>query len=768
MNNYPFLDYIEEPNKETSYKKASELGYYDPYDNFLVGESGGFLLNIDANAKFVNTELLQEVGIYYDKHKVFTNYKVDSIPHRQFRKREQYRRKNGFDAPCLQLEDGTIKNIHITGSHYNFLNYVRIEQLDKRTITKGNTNTAKKYYARPLFIDSQWWVFNILEFAEKNGFHLLIDKTRRGGFSYMMAADSANAVNCESRKVVIHVAADKKYLTQTGGLTDFAVNDLKFYEENTPFVRGIFSSVKSDFRLGYKLANGVEADKSWRSSLISVSAANNPDCAIGKDAVKVKVEEVSTMDNFDEFMNVTEPAMRTGAYTTGMLCAWGTATSGNMQVFEQNFYDVKGFNFMPFENVWDKDSRNETCGFFKPYCWGLQGEIDGVAGVDKDGNSNIRVGLEIAKRERIKKKETVKKYSDYINYLGQYANFPSESFSSASENIFSSEELSAWEDRLRVDSDLHFYVDGMLELNDANKVVFKSNAKLASEGKKTYDYIIGVPRRGYEDPHGCIRRWFAPEYEEITTSDGKHIKQIPEGLYSINYDPVGVNKDKDEITNKHSHNSIMVWMNPHYLNGYKQKMVATYYGRPDTLEEADKICYYLAVYYNCVGTTNVEVNRGETVSNFRKWNALKFLSCEPLEVFDASFKGKINTTYGYNISGEQHKLDCVRLTKEFLYEEIGKDEFGNPIRNFHRIYDYQTIIEVKKWSNKGNYDRVSSILLRGIEWKAMKLNAEDELNHRKDLDVANLEENDILARDWFVIIPPIIIIGLCLINNICF
>ena len=746
---YPFLDYIEEPNKETSYKKASELGYYDPYDNFLVGESGGFLLNINTNAKFVNTELLQEVGIYYDKHKVFTNYKVDSIPHRQFRKREQYRRKNGFDAPCLQLEDGTIKNIHITGSHYNFLNYVRIEQLDKRTITKGNTNTAKKYYARPLFIDSQWWVFNILEFAEKNGFHLLIDKTRRGGFSYMMAADSANAVNCESRKVVIHVAADKKYLTQTGGLTDFAVNDLKFYEENTPFVRGIFSSVKSDFRLGYKLANGVEADKSWRSSLISVSAANNPDCAIGKDAVKVKVEEVSTMDNFDEFMNVTEPAMRTGAYTTGMLCAWGTATSGNMQVFEQNFYDVKGFNFMPFENVWDKDSRNETCGFFKPYCWGLQGEIDGVAGVDEDGNSNIRVGLEIAKRERIKKKETVKKYSDYINYLGQYANFPSESFSSASENIFSSEELSAWEDRLRVDSDLHFYVDGMLELNDANKVVFKSNAKLSSEGKKIYDYIIGVPRRGHEDPHGCIRRWFAPEYEETTTSDGKHIKQIPEELYSINYDPVGVNKDKDEITNKHSHNSIMVWMNPHYLNGYKQKMVATYYGRPDTLEEADKICYYLAVYYNCVGTTNVEVNRGETVSNFRKWNALKFLSCEPLEVFDASFKGKINTTYGYNISGEQHKLDCVRLTKEFLYEEIGKDEFGNPIRNFHRIYDYQTILELKKWSSKGNYDRVSSILLRGIEWKAMQLNAEDELNHRKDFDVDNLDANDILSRDWY-------------------
>ena len=748
MDNYPFLDYIEED--KSHYKHAKDAGYIDDDDLFLIGDSGGFLMNIRPGWKFVNTELFYEQANNYRLYKgKYTNYKVDSISHRQFRKREEYRRKHGFSAPCLMAPDGTIHEVRITGSHYNFLNYIRIEQLDERTVQKGKVSTAKKYYDFPKFFDSQFWMFHVMEFAEKNGFHLLIDKTRRGGFSYMMAADSANAVNGSSRKVVIHVAVDKKYLTQTGGLTDFAVNDLKFYEENTPFVRGIISTVKSDFRLGYKLPNGMEADKSWRSALISVSAANNPDCAIGKDAVKVKVEEVSTMDNFDEFMNVTEPAMRTGAYTTGMLCAWGTATSGNMQVFEQNFYDVKGFNFMPFENVWDRDCRNETCGFFKPYCWGLQGEIDGVKGVDKDGNSNIRIGLEIARLERLKKKETVKKYSDYINYLGQYANFPAESFSSASENIFSSEELSAWEDRLRVDSDLHFYVDGMLEEDITGQILFKSNERLHTENKKTYDYIIGVPRRGHEDPYGCIRRWFAPEYEEHISNDGRTIKTIPAGLYSINYDPVGINKDKDELTIKHSHNSIMVWMNPHYLNGYKQKLVCCYYGRRDALEEDDRICYLLAKYYNCIGTTNVEVNRGETVSNFKKWNAIKYLSCEPLEVFDATFKGKINTTYGYVMSSEQKKLDAIRLLKEFLYEVVGKDEYGNDIYNFNRIYDYQTILELKKWSLKGNYDRVSSMLLRGIEWKSMNLKASGELSNRKELNVNNLDDNDILNREWF-------------------
>lgn len=45
------------------------------------------------------------------------------------------------------MPDGSIKEVRITGSHYNFLNYSRMEQLDETTIKRGNTNTAKKYYS---------------------------------------------------------------------------------------------------------------------------------------------------------------------------------------------------------------------------------------------------------------------------------------------------------------------------------------------------------------------------------------------------------------------------------------------------------------------------------------------------------------------------------------------------------------------------------------------------------------------------------------------
>lgn len=746
---YPFLEYIEEPDKEKKYKKASDCGWYDPHNNFLIGDSGGFLLNIRPG-KFVNTELFNEAARTYQATGRYTQFKVDSIPHRQFRRRECDRRRNGFSAPCWQNPDGSIEDVWITGGHYNFLNYTRMERTDESSvIVTEHGATAKKIYSFPSFIDAQFWTWQIIEFCRRNGLHLIIDKTRRGGFSYIMAADSSNEVNLSKHKVVIHVAADNKYLIKQGGLSDFAVNNLKFFEEKTPFKRGIFSPTTDSFKLGYRMKNGVEADDSWSSSLLSVSANNNPDCAIGKDAVTIKVEELSTMQNFDEFMNVTEPTMTVGTRTTGTLMAWGTATAANMQIFEQNFYNPRAFRFMAFENVFDNDARNEVCGFFKSYAWGLEGEIDGIKGFDENGNSNLRIGLQLAARERIEKKKTAKTFAEYLNYLGQRALFPAESFSSANENIFSSEALNKFEDKLRVDNSYKFYTDGELFEDGSKKIYFKSNARIRIENPdmKTYDYIQGVPRRGNEDPHGCIRVWFAPEYEETYIND-RVIRIILPGTYVAVYDPVGIDKDKKEITDRHSHNSIFVIEMPRERNGFKPKLCAAYYGRTERLEEADEKFYRLCKWYNCIGTGLVEINRGETVSNFRKWKATKYLGYEPLYVWDSAVKEKVSISYGYNIGSGAKKLDGLRLLKEFLYEVIGKNEFGEDIYVFERFLDYQTILELKKFNAEGNFDRISSLILLGIYWKSIDIKGKRELASRKRVTEEN-DKTDIFNRQWF-------------------
>lgn len=748
IRDYPFLNYIRED--KSRYTHAKDVGYIDPNDSFLIGDSGGFLLNINADDEFIDVHLLTEAADFFRANKAYSFYKEDTIPHRQFRKREEYRRKNGYTAPCL-IRNGKVMDIIISGSMYNYLNYILIQQLDTKTATNnGKVAVGKKIYDFPKFIDAQYWTFEIMNFCRNNGFNLIIDKTRRGGFSYIMASDTANNVNLNPKKVCINVAADKKYLTKTGGLTDFAINNLRFFETRTPFVRGIFSTDKENFKLGFKLPNGVESPKSWGSTLFSVSAMNNPDCAIGKDSMDTKVEELSTMENFDDFMAVTEPAMRTGSYLTGNLFAWGTATSGNMQVFERNFYAPKAFNFMPFENVWDKDCRNEICGYFKPYVWGLQGEDNGKFALDENGNSDLETAIRIAYKERKNKKENSKTFSDYVNYLGQYANMPSESFSSTTENLFSSEELLAWEERLRTDNAFNFYVDGVLvETND--KVEFRTNARIAAEGGKHnvdfYDWINGVPRKGHEHPHGCIRKWFNPLKTNYIDRTGKECFGTPPGMYSITYDPVGINKENKEVTLRHSHNSIKVWMNPCKYNGFKTALVCAYYGRTEKLEEADRICYNLARYYNCIGTVGVEVNRGETVSNFSKWKALNYLMKDPVDIWDTKIKTETVSHYGINMGSEFKKLEGLRLLKEMLYSVIGKDEKGNDIKLYQTIYDYQSILELKKWNNLGNFDRVSEMLLRGIQWRYANVEAAKELEHRKK--IVKKDRSHILERDWF-------------------
>ena len=764
---YPFYKYYYED--KSHYPHAKDMGYNDPTDSFLIGESGGFLLNINPDIKFINTDLLREAAITYEKEKKYTPFAEGSIPYEQFRKQETIRRMVGFKAPCrIDTKTGEVLDTYITGEHYNFLNYGRILRLDTSTVrVEQGKVVGKKILGFPRFLDAQYWYFLIKQFCRDNGYFLINDKTRRGGFSYIEAIDSANNLNLNPGRNIIHAAVDNKFLIQSGGLSDFMKKQMIFYESETPFKRGIAKIDAADFILGYRdAATSVVDVNSWNSACISVSTFNNPSAAVGKDASDIKCEEMSEFNNFDDFMDVTEPTLRTGSVTTGFLNAWGTAgkASSGWVLFEQNFYDPRSRGFMPFENVWDKDSRSEVCGYFKPFCWGLEGyrvvngEADMQTAVDNDGNSDIALGYEIAEKERADYKKNNKSFSKYISYCGQYANMPAESFSSVSENIFSSElgdALDAWETELRM-SDIHkrTYLDGkFIKVDD--KVSFITNERIAATGGKFnvdyFDYIKNVPRHGDEHPHGCVRKWTNPINVTYLNKQGQVCKGCPPGIYSISYDPVGVNKDNKDITLKHSHNSIKVWMNPCVYNNYKGHLACSYYGRPETLEEADEICYFMALYYNCLGTTCVEVNRGETLSNFKKWKALRYLDKHPVHLWDKNIKEKVEGSYGYTIGGGnngQVKLDALRMTVEMLKTVVGKREDGSDILYLHTIYDHPSVLELKKFNPTGNFDRVSELLIRGIEWASHNKFADEKLKLRQKIDLTN-DLNEFWNRPWY-------------------
>lgn len=90
-------------------------------------------MDIEVGDKFVNTHLLHEMADFYNANGKYTFYKEDSIPHRQLRKREEYRRSHGYEAPCF-MRNGEVRQLHISGDMYNYLNYIIIEQLDEKLL----------------------------------------------------------------------------------------------------------------------------------------------------------------------------------------------------------------------------------------------------------------------------------------------------------------------------------------------------------------------------------------------------------------------------------------------------------------------------------------------------------------------------------------------------------------------------------------------------------------------------------------------------------
>jgi len=610
----PYINYVFED--KSKYPTAASKGYYDPDNDFLVGNSTGFLMNINFEVR--RTELFREVGITYDKYKRYTNFEVDSYQHKQFRKQEEHRRKHGMTANCKLLQsdvdkyDSLIKEgkiqeayslllpLTITGQHYNFINYGYINKLKVNTVTVSKIPvvdgkyevkvSGKKGYGIAEFFMSQYWWYKSKQFATNNAYHIIGGKARRAGFSYMSGSDSANDVNLHPNMTIIHAAFDTKYLIKGNAITRMAMNQIDFYEKHTPFVRGIISRNIEDIYIGYKEKDNTDAG--YKGHILSVSSGPaNPDCAIGKDALEIKCEELSNFSNFDEFMNVTEPTTRAGSITTGLISAWGTggSTEGKWIVFERNFYNPDGFKFMPFENVWDKNSRHKICGFFKPYVESLQGfNGDGIAALDLDGNTNYAIAEEISNLERESYKAKVKNEQKYIVYCGQYANMPSEAFSSTTENMFTSLEFNKHVDNVKHNPEYKVYTDGILIENEESEIIFTPNSKI-SDRNLVHPFIENVPVRSFDDLRGCTRIFHQP----LRDKKGKPL----ENVYTVTYDPYG--KSKDNFNNKDSLASITVWMEPSEANPFaKRRRVASFVGRRVSMEEVDKIAYMLCKYYN--------------------------------------------------------------------------------------------------------------------------------------------------------------------------
>ncbi len=743
-NTEPLYRYILEPKSQ--YTKASQVinpktgkYYYDPDGDWLIGESGGFLPNI--NFIFKRTDRLREAALFYQKNKTYTFLKEDTVEHRQFRKREQFRRKTGYTANCklhhrdieeynFLLKKGDsdsayslLKPLRITGEQYNFINYGKIRLLDEHSVSDGSIGAEKKD-STPLFIDSQYWLSKAKEFAKANGYHMIVLKSRRKGMSYVEAIDSANDVNLHSGTTIIHGAYDKKYVTQGRSISPMAKLQLEFYEFHTPFHRnskgrGLLKKDIEELKVGYKRKDGTDAGK--QSTILALSFMNNPDAAIGKDAHKIKFDELSAFPNFEDVMDVTVPTTTTGAYLTGFIFAGGTGGSkeGSWAQFERNFNSVDVYNFMPFENIWDFNSRHRKVGWFIPYWYGLQGKYQDSFSLDKDGNSIYRYAIGISNNERALKAAATGGASTkrYLKHCSQFSNRPSEAFSSSTDNLFSSGILTNHIERIRAERKELVYKDGFIIKDSDEKYKFKTLSQLEelAEQDPTYKkllhkYIENFPILPDDDPHGCMRMW-SPPYRDQNGN-------VPDDVYTICYDTIGKDIDSKEIKIRHSLNAFYVITLPNAYGIPPDTIMLSYAGRTDKMETCDKFVLDTSYLYNAKIVP--ETDRGTIVSNFRSWGEVNRIVKDPTYILQGK-EAPANTGYGIVIGSGERAEEGLKYLNEWFYDVTSVREDGSYFHIIERVKDLPTLLEAAKYSKGINVDRLSALRVWMFYRRAFKL-----------------------------------------------
>lgn len=732
----PFIDYILE-DKE-SYKPLSSSicrftgkSWIDRDNDFLIGESGGVLMKIDFI--FVGTEIFSRVADFYEKHGCYCLEPDDSPNAVKFWQREMDRRVKGVQAYCkLYIKDipaylaaksdaernALLHKVRITGDHYNYLNYGRIErapnekerkQLDKEGRFK--VNTVEGF---PRFWDGDYWNFKIDELIANNSCNLCKAKARRKGFSYKRGSQAANTINA-NKNVTVTLAADQMdYLTEKGATSYMVKVNLDWYEDKTYWRRGYLSeSFDKGIELGYKKSKEGQKAFGFRSKLLSVAIGKNESAAVGKKAIETDFEEAGKCPNLQKALDVMMSNSESGAMRIGTIRVYGTGgTKGaNWEAFSNCFYNPGKNDMLPMENIWDANSRHAVCGFFFPQIWDYEPFIE-------DGNSLLFASW---KDDYDKKRgaEKEKDAGEYNIYVGQRANSPNEAFTNTQENIFHSPELTNHINAIKYDKSNHFYEDGWYILDDG-RVRFVTKQECIERAifgsDRFHEYITDVPHNSKTDVHGCIREFYSP-----IPNDGS--------LYFISYDPYRVDKNKEEVSTKNSLASFQVWMRTNSKIPYMGKrLVASYCGRLDTMEAVDKLVLYACLRWNC--KVLYEAGTGELVTNFKKWGYRDKLLKDPSSYINRSVDGPRITGYGIVIGDGDIKLEGMRMVRDFLYEIVGKTSDDTPIYRFNQIYDISFLLELDRFIFGRNADRLSSAIVAMFEFRKDSLLLEREANSK--------------------------------------
>jgi|DEB0MinimDraft_6_1074348.scaffolds.fasta_scaffold00277_8 hypothetical protein len=625
-------------------------------------------------------------------------------------------------------EGYTVGDVSITGHHYFYLNYVQIKLTDK-----GN----KKILSFPNFWDGDYEYFWLQEIARNGikpvdyerlnlsthveeahmngGRHMIVGKARRKGFSYKNAALVTNTFNTERNSYTLLCAFDKKYLYPKG-IMAMVTDNMNFLNEHTGWAKRRQVVDKQNHRRASYLEymSGQQVEKGYKSEVEAITFKDNPDAARGKDASIVIFEECGAFDNLKASYLATKPTVEDGGITTGQMILFGTGgdMAGGTIDFESMFYNPEAYNLLPITNIWDESSDHTTCGYFFPAYKNKIGHMD------HDGNSDIAGARQSEEATREQIKRDAKDAGVLDKHITEYPFTPKEAFLQHSSNVFPTAALIEHRNELvRSGMFKSLAVAGHL-------VEGKEGVKLRPDDRLRP--VMKFPVQRGDDTTGC---------PVVYQSPYKQNGEVPRDLYIIVHDPYAQDGYGTSL------GAAYVIKRVNTLSQPDDMIVASYVGRPDTQDEYNYNLFLLAKYYNArIGFEN---DRGEIIPYAKRHKLMQYLMPE-VEIFDKTDNvriRKLGRSYGMSMGSKERKGQAEIYLRDWLKTPRGRDEQGEQKLNLHFIYDIALIDELVKYNRRGNFDRVSALLVGMFHLKDL---------HTKEVQLVEQQsENTFFDRAFF-------------------
>lgn len=661
--------------------------------------------------KFVNTQYFREAALDFQKNKGrYTLAPIGSKEWWEYWEEQERRCLFGY----------TVGDITITGRHYFYLNFTRIQ----KTLGKGKTERKIEDFPSFWAIDYDWWWYKeiawsgcspeFLKYLQLSkdpiylggARHLSCLKTRRGGYSYKEGADGGYNYNFIPNSKNYFFAGLEQYLIVDGILNKAQVN-LDWLNKHTDGF-WLKNRQKRNSLMHQKASYIDNVDKQEKGTFSEIIGLviDDPNKVRGKDGVKVTFEEAGSFPDLKAALDIIVPSVRAGSTLTGQITVFGTGgeEGSDIEGLDEIFNDPTTYDMLPFVNDWE-DFEETECGVYIP-CY-----YANPTHMDSDGNIDIEAAIADDDAERAKAKNA-KDPKKIDRRIAEFSRTPTEALLRVSVNNFPVQEALYQRSRILRSRE----VQGSILHGDLIRT--EKGVEFQVKPDNVARPLIKYPHNKNMDLTGCISIFYKPHIG---------LGGIPNDLYFITVDPF-YDEDAKDTT---SLGAVYVHKRKHPDTSPLQEcIVACYVARPNSMNTFYENLFKLADFYNCKIQSEIG-GGGKGIYDYAKARKLLHkLEFQPVNINNQEIaKIQKNRTYFMNMTTDD-KIQGLTYFRDWLCTPVGFSEDGNELWNIHFIFDLGLLEEIIKFNPKKNADRISSMVLAQYMYRE-KFRIEKQTKKRK-------------------------------------